>query len=1155
MTQCYPPGPEGRGWRGLRRGPYRHWSTAAAREIPVKNRPWLTLSQGMDPVPTSPISAIRSSRRARLLRDLRFPLLFCGVVALLLGLGGHYLEAQQRGLARLDLLDATLIGERLADTNLASPIAIGNVRTRLAEALDALGTQHQMTEFTPEASLHARSDGEHLVELHRVVVEGRQLLAAVDGADLGAQAVSFAGGVRSVAMATRAEVAANLARASRCGVALAVLLAGAAVPWLGRHLANAGRVQSPVFDAKALRVERAASQLASAEADARHILQVAMDTLDAAVVVFDADNRFVFCNNTYQALANIPAALLRPGTPAEDIYRYLLTRFSENLGGRSLDEMVATQVRELREDRAPSEFVIGNRWYLRTNKVLPDGTVIGLRPEITAVKRAQAALQERTELLEVALVASNDGLWDWNIESNDTFFSPRWKALLGYADEEFGNDLSMWQASLHPDERDHVARAVEAHLDGKAPFDLEYRMQHRNGEWRWFHVRGSAVLDAGGRPRRMVGCTTDIHERKAQALEIERTRALLSDAIETIEPGIVRFDRDDRIVFCNQRFRDTHGYALATAAPGRTERSLLEDFHVRHRANLSPEARVAHIEAHVGRMRSFTGVVERRVRERWYQVNYTPTSDGGLVVLSTDVTAFKNVELRLTSAMQRAEAASVAKSQFLANMSHELRTPLNGVIGMLQMLEIPDIGSPYNDYVNVALRAGRSLLDLINDVLDFSRIQSDGLVLEDIPFELKELVADALAPIASEATRKGLRVDHLIDAALPLALQGDSLRLRQVLVNLLGNALKFTRKGTLSLRATRLPPGALVRFEVEDTGVGIPAEQLTRVFERFTQADTSTTRRYGGAGLGLAISQQLVQAMGSELKIDSHVDVGTRLWFDLPLRPSVLVHSEVATAPAATGGFRGRVLVVDDVETNRLVAQAMLKSFGVQSHAVGGAKAAFRCLDEQAYDLVLLDCQMPHINGYEATRMMLERHGDACPPIVAMTAHVAPRDREIAAEVGMRDYLTKPISKDQLREVLQRWLTPAIAAVVTPRVQGRPGDAEVLSPAKLEELRETFDTDGLKGLFTTFEHSMEALIARLEAGIETSRVEELQQVCHAIKGICGNVGAMRLSLLAKRLEEAATAANLEELGLAPRLLREGLVEVAEQLSGRHLAAA
>jgi PAS domain S-box-containing protein len=924
---------------------------------------------------------------------------------------------------------------------------------------------------------------------------------------------------------------------------LSLLLAGILLilaTYMGRQSRLAARQAAD--QALAAPAARSLAQMAQAQAGIERLLQMTIDSVDAGIVIFDAFDQIVFCNEAYRAFTQLPPALSRPGTSINDISRFFYERYPESRAGLSLEAAVAARRADMRAGKPAVEWQRGERWFLLTDCALRDGSVVGLWTDITAVKHAQSALAERSELLEIALRASSDGLWDWNVEANTNHLSPRWKALLGYAEHEMNDNVSLWQAPIHPEDRDAVARQVEAHLDGRAAFDMEYRMQTKTGEWRWFHVRGEAVRDGDGRPKRMAGFTQDIHERKAQALEIEKMRAMLNDVIEAINGGIARFDAEERLIFCNRRFGELYGFPPELLRPGTSGRALVENFFDRNFPDAPPAVRETFVENRVKMQRELRMPMERQVGDRWYLVGDTHGPDGDTVSLHTDITDIKKTQHELTLAIEKAEAASVAKSQFLANMSHELRTPLNGVIGMLQMLQSPDINPPYDDYVRVALRSGRSLLELINDVLDFSRIQSDALSLEVVDFGLQELANDALAPIVSAAQQKGLEVGLSIAPELPAALQGDPLRLRQVLVNLLGNALKFTAQGSLQLKIERSATAAHVRYAVSDTGIGIAREQLSSIFERFSQGDASTTRRFGGAGLGLAISQELVQRMGGRLEIKSVPNEGTTIWFELPLVVGALPDA-AATSELLGRRFTGKVLVVDDVETNRSVAHAMLQRLGLAVEVADTALSAIDRAASGAFDLIFMDCQMPEVDGYEATRRLLEQLGERCPPVVAMTAHVEPAQRDEARAAGMRDYLAKPLSMEALAAVLARWLGPEPSVAPSPvQFRTRAGE-EIIASAKLAELREAFDVDGLRGLYAAFGESMETLIERVDGHLQARDAEALVQVFHAIKGTSANVGATRIAVLVSRMGNAASQRNFAALGQAAALLRAAMEEV------------
>ena len=499
-----------------------------------------------------------------------------------------------------------------------------------------------------------------------------------------------------------------------------------------------------------------------------------------------------------------------------------------------------------------------------------------------------------------------------------------------------------------------------------------------------------------------------------------------------------------------------------------------------------------------------------------------------------------------------ADAANKSKSEFLATMSHEIRTPMNGVIGMAGLLLDSGLTPLQRSYAEIIRTSGQSLLAIINDILDFSKIEAGMLELELVSFRLRELLKGTIELQTMQASEKGLSLTWQVAPEVPDLVRGDPGRLRQILLNLVSNAIKFTGQGTVEVMVAAQQQdetGLTLLLQVRDTGIGIPEEIQARLFTPFSQADSATTRKYGGTGLGLAICRQLAELMEGEVGVQSRPGVGSTFWCSFRLQPGLASELAPEAEPAAApdsdrqqDNQRFRILVAEDNPVNQQVALHILTRLGYRADTVANGLEAVNALRTIPYDLVLMDYHMPELDGVEATRLIREAGSgvlDSRVPIICMTASVMQSDREKFMTVGMDDLLPKPVQPGELGQLLSTWLKAEARPENCPAVPDRQESPQVLDrEGTLQRLGG--DEELLLHLITIFADNVPGLMDALHDALIFSDNQE-QLVCHAhnIKGAAGNIGAEALRAVALQLETAAEEGRFDVMkGLMPQLRAE-----------------
>ena len=914
-----------------------------------------------------------------------------------------------------------------------------------------------------------------------------------------------------------------------------------------------------------------------------------------------------------------------------------------------------------------------------------------------ALKGRQEA-EEKLTMLSRAVEQSPASIVITDRSGNIEYVNPKFVQVTGHsAEEAIGNTPRILKSGKQSG--DFYADMWKTINSGQV-WSGEFENKKKNGETYWESASISPIRDHDGAITHFVAVKEDITARRLAEESARRESDLFSHLIGTIPDRVYFKDRDYRFVKVNGSVLRDLGVQSQADVIGRRD----SDFFPKEYAEKSLADDRFVIET--GQTLIGTEEVEAMPdgTKRWYSTTKVPLRDQkgnvtGLMGITRDVTGLKTTEIRLRKSndklrealasagelAEKAEAANRSKSEFLANMSHEIRTPMNGVIGMTDLLFETDLDAEQTEYAEAIRSCGDALLTLINDILDFSKVEAGQLVLEKLDFDFRAMIDDAVEILGFKAQEKGLDIVCLVDKKVPSFLRGDPGRLRQILFNLIGNAVKFTKRGGITVHVGCLSESetsAMLRFDVVDTGIGIPRDKQETIFSKFTQADPSTTREFGGTGLGLAICRQLVLLFNGRIGVTSEPGKGSTFYFtavfekspkeaikpipreaDLagarilvaddfktnrvlvstllkhwgcrpdeaedgnaalpllkqavldgdpfaaalldmnmpgmdgaelgrmikadedikgtrlvmltslgkrgdaerlsgvgfsgylpkPIRPALLrkclalvLGREEATGAdqdlitrhtvSETSRRRLRILVAEDNTTNRIIAIKMLGKLGHAAEAVGNGKEAVESLKRMPYDLVLMDCQMPDMDGFEATRIIRNpASGVKNPkiPIIALTAHAMKGDRELCLEAGMDDYLSKPVSPQDLAAALDRWSArgPRSGAVASVAFTAEQSGLRDFDRAGFLE-RTMGDRDLATEIAVAFLADAPLTFANLSAAIASGDAEAAGKFAHTLKGSSANMGGEKISEIAARMQafgKAGDRAGLSEL--------------------------
>jgi PAS domain S-box-containing protein len=640
---------------------------------------------------------------------------------------------------------------------------------------------------------------------------------------------------------------------------------------------------------------------------------------------------------------------------------------------------------------------------------------VAIGRDITERKRNEDNLAEAQR---IALLGS----WEWDLRTNAITFSDQLYRIYNLSNKADSHQIHEFRDLVHPSEYQRLRESMDQAMLGQ-DLNMELRNLQANGSIQFLHIRGVVSFDDQGTPVKMNGTVQDITERKLVELKLQESIQRYTSLKNYNHDAVFSLGLDGNIINANRMAEKLTGYKV-TDMIGRNFEDLIGTGNLSR--ILSQSSNDVSTNNNIDKIHhKDSQVVEVLTTVAPIIINSEVV---GYYIIAKDITDQK----KLLIAKETAENTDKAKSEFLAIMSHEIRTPMNGVIGMTDLLkESGDLNSEQLEYVEIIRKSGNTLLTIINDILDFSKIESGKTQLHDSPLQIRDCIAETLDILSSKALKKNLEMICDVDADVPDILDGDPERLKQVLMNLVGNSIKFTDSGGVSIKVQKLmhQQGKVqLKFVIKDSGIGIPEERLDHLFEPFSQIDNYLTRQHEGTGLGLAICKRLVELMDGTIWTETSDEIGATfvftIWFKEDVSEAGRGQSEKEPDKPYTPGSLN-ILIAEDFEINQMVLTKMIEKQGHTLRVVENGQQVLDALADLSYDIIFMDVQMPVMDGLETTRKIKETlPREKCPVIVAVTANALNGDREKCLEAGMDDYISKPFKKESVYEVIHKFFPP-----------------------------------------------------------------------------------------------------------------------------------
>jgi PAS domain S-box-containing protein len=773
---------------------------------------------------------------------------------------------------------------------------------------------------------------------------------------------------------------------------------------------------------------------------------------------------------------------------------------------------------------------------------------------------------------------ANIGYWEWRVGSDALFWSSQVYEIHGLNPDTYSPTLEKGINHYAPEFQELISAAVTNAIEKGIGWDLELQLINSQQKRVWVRAVGNVEM-VEGKAFRVFGTFQDIDKRKSTRLELAKSQMQLKLAVEAA--GIcswVYIASEDKLTW------DDAAYDIFGIEPSKKQASFrewLEYISLEYREKAHGEF-IRAIKSHKEMYDDEYQIDHPKKGKRFIKgralISYNSDgSPGEIIGLNWDITKEKEVEVTLVAAREKAIETTQAKSAFLASMSHEIRTPMNGLMGTLELLEETKLDREQSELLDTIQMSGEQLLNVVNDILDFSKIEAGKLDLEYRSFDLNRLLKGVKAIFEVQAAKKDIALEIKIDPSVPRYIMGDDTRLKQVLTNLVSNALKFTQKGSVTIKVERDQKSVesenifTLDFHVQDTGIGIPQDKQQKLFDSFSQVDESTTRKYGGTGLGLAICKSLVGSMGGSIEVSSIEGKGSNFSFSIMTQEGESTTEEKIASEVISFRNDLRILLAEDNLTNQKLALSFLKKIGFKADSIviaNNGLEAYRKVGEyikkdEPFDVVLMDMQMPEMDGVEAARIINDVHKEKAPLIFAMTANVFEEDRKRCMEAGMAAFATKPIKKNILIKLFNEFFHDESIRIDEIKRESKMSEEKNYNYLNDEKILFEFgeDFDIFEELVEDYRSQVPVFVETIQNGVANGDTKAIQVAGHTIKGIVGNFYCDKLKDAAFAIEEAGKNGEVdsveEKLGIfmsVNKLVDNELVDFLKENAFRSEAA-